>query len=57
LRLFSIGGYRLAFAALALEVFGAYDSYPFFKLFYFVLREKPYLKRGEQSFLRSIKKT
>jgi len=28
LRLFSFGGYGLAFAALALVVFGAYDSYP-----------------------------
>jgi len=28
LRLFSIGGYGLALAALALVVFGAYDSYP-----------------------------
>jgi len=28
LRLFSFGGYGLAFAALALEVFGTYDSYP-----------------------------
>jgi len=29
LRLFSFGGYGLALAALALAVFGAYDSYPF----------------------------
>jgi len=28
LRLFSFGGYGLALAALALLVFGAYDSYP-----------------------------
>jgi len=28
LRLFSIGGYGLALATLALVVFGAYDSYP-----------------------------
>jgi len=28
LRLFSFGGYGLALAALALGVFGAYDSYP-----------------------------
>jgi len=28
LRLFSFGGYGLARAALALVVFGAYDSYP-----------------------------
>jgi len=28
LRLFSFGGYGLALAALALAVFGAYDSYP-----------------------------
>jgi len=28
LRLFSIGGYGSALAALALVVFGAYDSYP-----------------------------
>jgi len=28
LRLFSLGGYGLALAALALVVFGAYDSYP-----------------------------
>jgi len=30
LRLFSFGGYGLALAALALVVFGAYDSYPTF---------------------------
>jgi len=29
LRLYSFGGYGLALAALALVVFGAYDSYPF----------------------------
>jgi len=29
LRLSSFAGYGLAFAALALVVFGAYDSYPF----------------------------
>jgi len=29
LRLFSFGGYGLALAALALAVFGAYDSYPY----------------------------
>jgi len=28
LQLFSFGGYGLAVAALALVVFGAYDSYP-----------------------------
>jgi len=28
LRLFSFGGYGLALAALALVVFGAYDSHP-----------------------------
>jgi len=28
LRIFSFGGYGLALAALALVVFGAYDSYP-----------------------------
>jgi len=28
LRLFSFGGYGLALAAVALVVFGAYDSYP-----------------------------
>ena len=28
MRLFSFGGYELALAALALVVFGAYDSYP-----------------------------
>jgi len=28
LRFFLIGGYGLALAALALVVFGAYDSYP-----------------------------
>jgi len=28
LRLFSFGGYGLPLAALALMVFGAYDSYP-----------------------------
>jgi len=32
LRLFSFGGYGLALAALALVVFGAYDSYPIQKL-------------------------
>jgi len=32
LRLFSFGGYGLALAALALVVFGAYDSYPLFTL-------------------------
>jgi len=31
LRLFSFGGYGLALAALALVVFGAYDSYPIFQ--------------------------
>jgi len=30
LQLFSFGGYGLALAALALLVFGAYDSYPNF---------------------------
>jgi len=30
LRLFSFGSYGLALAALALVVFGAIDSYPFF---------------------------
>jgi len=34
LLLFSFGGYGLALAALALVVFGAYDSYPL-KLSYF----------------------
>jgi len=29
LQLFSFGGYGLALAALALVVFGAYDSYPY----------------------------
>jgi len=33
LRLFSFGGYGLALAALALVVFGAYDSYPFNSIF------------------------
>jgi len=28
LRIFSFGGYGLALAALALVLFGAYDSYP-----------------------------
>jgi len=32
LRPFSFGGYGLALAALALVVFGAYDSYPNFTL-------------------------
>jgi len=36
LRLFSFGGYGLALAALALVVFGAYDSFPFFSIFYMV---------------------
>ena len=31
MRLFSFGGYGLALAALALVVFGAYDSYPTFE--------------------------
>jgi len=31
LRFFSFGGYGLALAALALVVFGAYDSYPKFE--------------------------
>jgi len=35
LRLFSFGGYGLALAALALVLFGAYDSYPIFSLFIF----------------------
>jgi len=35
LRLFSFGGYGLALAALALVVFGAYDSYPQFPLLTF----------------------
>jgi len=30
MQLFSFGGYGLALAALALVVFGAYDSYPAF---------------------------
>jgi len=33
LRLFSFGGYGLALAALALVVFGAYDSYPTLAIF------------------------
>jgi len=33
LRLFSFGGYGLALAALALVVFGAYDSYPLWTSF------------------------
>jgi len=37
LRLFSIGGYGLALAALALVVFGAYDSYPTKAVSIFVL--------------------
>jgi len=32
LLLFSFGGYGLALAALALVVFRAYDSYPFFNV-------------------------
>jgi len=32
LRVFSFGGYGLARAALALVVFGAYDSYPKFTI-------------------------
>jgi len=35
LRLFSFGGYGLALAALALVVFGAYDSYPHCSLSFF----------------------
>jgi len=35
LRLFSFGGYGLALAALALVLFGAYDSYPKYPLKYF----------------------
>jgi len=34
LRLFSFGGYGLALAALALVVFGAYDSYPYHAIFF-----------------------
>jgi len=30
MQIFSFGGYGLALAPLALVVFGAYDSYPFF---------------------------
>jgi len=36
LRLFSFGGHGLALAALALVVFGAYDSYPSEKMLYSV---------------------
>jgi len=35
LRLFSFGGYELALAALALVLFGAYDSYPSHTVSYF----------------------
>jgi len=38
LRLFSFGGYGLALAALALLVFGAYDSYPKHTLSYNLAR-------------------
>ena len=37
MRLFSFGGYGSALAALALMVFGAYDSYPFKSM----LRQQP----------------
>jgi len=37
LRLFSFGGYGLALAALALVVFGAYDSYPFLLTLHFAV--------------------
>jgi len=39
LRLFSFGGYGLALAALALEVFGAYDSYPLKHAFCFTFAQ------------------
>ena len=37
MRLFSFGGYGLALAALALVVFGAYDSYPSYQEVRFVV--------------------
>jgi len=43
LRLFSIGGYGLALAALALVVFGAYDSYPT-QTIHFSLFRLPFFK-------------
>jgi len=43
LRLFSFGGYGLALAALALVVFGAYDSDPFYCLIVLKLRVMAFL--------------
>jgi len=44
LRHFSFGGYGLALAALALVVFGAYDSYP--KLFIGIEIHEGIIKKG-----------
>jgi len=48
LRLFSFGGYGLALAALALVVFGAYDSYPQF------IPGKKFFKSIIEDFLKLI---
>jgi len=45
LRLFSFGGYGLALAALALVLFGAYDSYPFRQLNALVFHEDNKIKK------------
>jgi len=45
LRLFSFGGYGLALAALALVVFGAYDSFPLKTPPAFYLRKKKNIRR------------
>jgi len=55
LRLYSFGGYGLALAALALVIFGAYDSYPtdtsvFLKSF-FLKKRKNMGKRINNHFL------
>jgi len=42
LRLFSFGGYGLALAALALVVFGAYDSYPISKTGFVLPKESTF---------------
>jgi len=46
LRLFSFGGYGLALAALALVIFGAYDSYP----------KIPHIKSTEHSRITQIRR-
>jgi len=48
LRLFSFGGYGLALAALALVVFGAYDSYPYLPN---IVKKKSSSEGGGQSLI------